>query len=263
MWEPFGSSNRSSSGWVPRGCQSGMQAQPSPPPTFPPTTAGGDNKLYATFVPAEDPSNAPPGTAPRGVSILARDMQTVTFFDSKGEFAGVRRLGSGNALEVEGLRITPSAIVAATGLELKSDPGVPLVYAGFGGEGREACLEGEGWRMACALVLGALGTPRCRKRCPPCLHCHPPHHSAHPPTLLSSHLPKSCAGLCITTVVSYLSHSQVWAAQAGSGVMVGGTTNRAKVFFEQELSEVLGSVPELPSAPALVDSPSGGKEQQR
>lgn len=60
--------------------------------------------------------------------------QTVTFYDSRGEFAGVRRLGSGKPIEVEGLRLTADAVLAATGLELKSDPGVPLVYAGFGGE---------------------------------------------------------------------------------------------------------------------------------
>lgn len=73
------------------------------------------------------------------------------------------------------------------------------------------------------------------------------------------------AGLCITTVVSYLSHSQVWAVQAGSGVMVGGTTNRAKIFFEQELGEILGSVPEvLPAAPELVGgNGSGGGQQQQ
>ena len=86
--------------------------------------------------------------------------------------------------------------------------------------------------------------PACLRLCP----SHLPHTAAAAP-----------AGLCITTVVSYLSHSQVWAAQAGSGVMVGGSTNRAKLFFEQELSEVLGAVPELPAAPALVDAaPSGG-----
>lgn len=150
------------------------------------------DKLYATFLPVEDVSQAPAGTTPRGVSILARDLQLVSFYDAKGEFVGVRRLGSGKSIEVEGLTITPQAIVAATGLELKADPGVPLVYAGFG-------------------------------------------------------------GLCITTVVSYLSHSQVWAAQAGSSVMIGGTTNRAKIFFEQELGEVLEAVPELPGAPPLVD----------
>ncbi|PSC68118.1 cytochrome c biogenesis [Micractinium conductrix] len=170
---------------------------------------GGDNKLYATFLPAEDPSTVTPGAAPRGVSVLARDLQAVTFYDSKGEFAGVRRLGSGKSIEVEGLTLTPRAIIASTGLELKADPGVPLVYAGFG-------------------------------------------------------------GLCVTTVVSYLSHSQVWAAQAGSGVLVGGTTNRAKVAFEAELGEVLAGVPELPAAPDLVDGGSNGSsggaaaaEQQR
>lgn len=179
----------------------------------PTLNAGGDSKLYATFLPAEDPALAPPGTAPRGVSILARDLQvhrcvlpaclptachlpptcaaclpclltnppllsrcclhllrdcsqlfkcrpslhlpfsvppqryrrvpasplpvcpqTVTFYDSKGEFAGVRRLGSGKPIEVEGMTIVAQEVLAATGLELKADPGVPLVYAGFGGE---------------------------------------------------------------------------------------------------------------------------------
>lgn len=69
--------------------------------------------------------------------------------------------------------------------------------------------------------------------------------------------------MCITTVVSYLSHSQVWAAQAGSGVMVGGTTNRAKVFFEQELGEILEAVPELPAAPELASDPAGQQQQQQ
>ena len=77
----------------------------------------------------------PPPTHPHPPSSLPPSLlQTVTFYDSKGEFAGVRRLGSGKAMEVEGMSITPELIVAATGLELKADPGVPLVYAGFGGE---------------------------------------------------------------------------------------------------------------------------------
>jgi cytochrome c biogenesis protein len=58
----------------------------------------------------------------------------VTLYDARGEFAGVRRLGSGNPITVEGVTITAEQVVAATGLELKADPGVPLVYAGFGGE---------------------------------------------------------------------------------------------------------------------------------
>ena len=37
--------------------------------------ADGKDKLHATFLLAEDPSQAPPGTTPRGVSILARDLE--------------------------------------------------------------------------------------------------------------------------------------------------------------------------------------------
>ena len=61
------------------------------------------------------------------------------------------------------------------------------------------------------------------------------------------------AGMCLTTVVSYLSHSQVWATQqAGGSVVVGGRSNRAKFGFQQELQEVIDAVPEvLPAAPAL------------
>ena len=50
--------------------------------------------------------------------------------------------------------------------------------------------------------------------------------------------------------MSYLSHSQVWAAQAGSGVMLGGRSNRAKVQFEGEMRDVAAAVPELPEPPA-------------
>ncbi|PNH01854.1 Cytochrome c biogenesis protein CCS1, chloroplastic, partial [Tetrabaena socialis] len=75
----------------------------------------------------------------------------------------------------------------ATGLELKSDPGVPAVYAGFG-------------------------------------------------------------GLMVTTLISYLSHSQVWALQQGSSLFVTGRTNRAKLAFEKEYDELLNAVPELQRA---------------
>ena len=97
--------------------------------------------------------------------------------------------------------------------------------------------------------------------CPPCLPAKLPDCIA----CLVGPTTSPAAGLCITTVVSYLSHSQVWAAQAGSGVMVGGQTNRAKVFFEQELTEVLGAVPEVPlEAPELVggSGSNGGKQGQ-
>ena len=37
------------------------------------------------------------------------------------------------AVQVEGMKITVVDIIGSTGLELKVDPGVPWVYAGFAG----------------------------------------------------------------------------------------------------------------------------------
>lgn len=93
-------------------------------------------------------------------------------------------------LQVEGLQVVVDSVTGATGLEIKNDPGVPIVYAGF-------------------------------------------------------------AGLMITTLVSYLSHSQVWALQQGGYLYVSGRSNRAQVGFEHELDELLDAVPEhAPAAPA-------------
>jgi cytochrome c biogenesis protein len=55
----------------------------------------------------------------------------VTFYDAKGAFAGVRRAGSGTPIEVEGRWFVVDRLVGASGLQLKHDPGVATVYAGF------------------------------------------------------------------------------------------------------------------------------------
>lgn len=89
--------------------------------------------------------------------MIARDLQTITFYDSKGAFAGVRRPGSGKPLrvtsalqhggacrsvgingmtgrvQVDTIELVVDGLVGSSGLELKVDPGVPWVYAGFGG----------------------------------------------------------------------------------------------------------------------------------
>ena len=51
------------------------------------------------------------------------------------------------------------------------------------------------------------------------------------------------AGLMITSLVSYLSHSQVWALQKDAKLHVGGRTNRATVMFEEELRDILIALP--------------------
>lgn len=142
---------------------------------------GVNGKTWATFLPLEPPRED--GTTPKGLTLLAQDFQSVVVYDSAGKFVGVRRPGSGKSIEVEGIDIVVQDILGASGMQVKADPGIPLVYAGFG-------------------------------------------------------------GLMLTTVVSYLSHSQVWAAQEGEDVHVAGKSNRDKLLFDNELSEVLDAVPE-------------------
>ena len=147
--------------------------------------AGGDGKLYGTFLPAEQPGTTP-GERPRGVSILAQDLQSVVFYDSRGEFVGVRRPGSGKSISVEGMEVTVDGIVASSGMELKVDPGIPLVYAGFGGPHGGSCMvlaggsarKGWGWALPAALVATpSMGDVRVREQGsepgPPASHWFP------------------------------------------------------------------------------------------
>lgn len=62
--------------------------------------AGVKGKLWATFVPMEPPTADPRITRPRGVSIVARDFQTVALYKADGTFAGIRRPGSQKPIEV-------------------------------------------------------------------------------------------------------------------------------------------------------------------
>lgn len=74
--------------------------------------------------------------------------------------------------------------------------------------------------------------------------------------MTASHLlVRVCVDAQVTTLVSYLSHSQVWALQQGSTLHVGSRTNRATVQFGKEMEAVLDSMPERPpQAPALSDA---------
>lgn len=49
--------------------------------------------------------------------------------------------------------------------------------------------------------------------------------------------------LMLGVIMSYVSHSQVWALQVGSTLYIGGKTNRAKVAFESEIVQILESLP--------------------
>lgn len=145
-----------------------------------PLKLNGDKKLFGTFLPVGDTDS--PNL--KGISMLARDLQSIVLYNQEGKFVGVRRPSSQLPIEIDGMKIVIEDAIGSSGLDMKTDPGVPIVYAGFG-------------------------------------------------------------ALMLTTCISYLSHSQVWALQDGSTLVVGGKTNRAKLEFPQEMNRLLDKVPEI------------------
>jgi cytochrome c biogenesis protein len=127
-------------------------------------------RIWGTWIPTKPDLS-------EGVSLLAKDLQgTVLIYDNDGKLMSTVR--EGMALEVNGVNLTIAELVGSTGLQIKADPGIPLVYLGFG-----------------LLMLGV--------------------------------------------VMSYVSHSQIWALQMGDRLYIGGRTNRAQVAFEREMLEIL------------------------
>lgn len=93
-----------------------------------PLKINGDKKLFGTFLPVGDTDS--PNV--KGISMLARDLQSIVLYDKEGKFAGVRRPNSKLPIEIDGTKIVIVDAIGSTGLDLKTDPGVPIVYAGFG-----------------------------------------------------------------------------------------------------------------------------------
>ncbi|HEY9782999.1 MAG TPA: cytochrome c biogenesis protein [Leptolyngbyaceae cyanobacterium] len=130
----------------------------------------GNGRLWGTWIPTKTDLSA-------GVSLLAKDLQgTLLIYDAKGQL--VDTLRPGMSTNINGVTLTIVEVVGSTGLQLKADPGIPIVYAGFG-----------------LLMLGVL--------------------------------------------MSYVSHSQIWALQKDGHFYVGGKTNRAQVAFEREVLDIL------------------------
>jgi cytochrome c biogenesis protein len=136
-----------------------------------PLQLGQEGRLWGTWVPIKPDLSA-------GVSLVTQDLQgTVVVYDTQGNF--VAPLRSGNAVEVEGVRLFLDEVIGSTGLQIKADPGIPFLYVG-------------------------------------------------------------CACLMVGVVMSYLSHSQIWALQEGEQIYIGGRTNRAQIGFERELVKIIG-----------------------
>lgn len=131
---------------------------------------GGKGRLWGTWIPTKPDLS-------EGVSLIAKDLQgTVIVYDAAGKLVATVR--SGMATEVNGVTLKVLDLIGSTGLQIKADPGIPIVYAGFA-----------------LLMLGV--------------------------------------------IMSYISHSQIWALQVDGQCFVGGKTNRAQVAFEREMIGIL------------------------
>jgi cytochrome c biogenesis protein len=130
----------------------------------------GKGRLWGTWIPTKTDLS-------EGVSLVARDLQgTMIVYDTKGNLVSAVRPGM--AIPINGVTLKVLELVGSTGLQIKADPGVPIVYTGFA-----------------LLMLGV--------------------------------------------VMSYVSHSQIWALQMEDRFYIGGKTNRAQVTFERELITIL------------------------
>ncbi|HLO49836.1 MAG TPA: cytochrome c biogenesis protein [Kamptonema sp.] len=135
----------------------------------------GKGRIWGTWIPTKPDLSA-------GVSMLAKDLQgTLLVYGSDGKLLTTTRAGL--STEVNGVTLTIEEVVGSTGLQVKADPGIPVVYTGFG-------------------------------------------------------------LLMLSVMMSYVSHSQIWALKKGDRVYVGGRTNRAQVTFEREVVEILDKLGE-------------------
>ncbi|BAZ90021.1 ResB family protein [Raphidiopsis curvata NIES-932] len=133
----------------------------------------GQGRLWGTWIPTKPDLSA-------GVSLLAKDLQgMVLIYDNEGKLVNTVRAGM--SIPVNGVNLQILEVVGSTGLQIKYDPGIPIVYIGFA-----------------LLMLGV--------------------------------------------VMSYFSHSQIWALQHGDVLYVGGKTNRAQVTFEREVLGILDQI---------------------
>ncbi|MEM9925357.1 MAG: cytochrome c biogenesis protein [Cyanobacteria bacterium P01_D01_bin.50] len=84
---------------------------------------GGKGRLWGTWIPTKPDLS-------EGVSLLAKDLQgTVLIYDARGKLVNTVR--EGMSAEVNGVTLKVLQVVGSTGLQIKADPGIPVVYAGF------------------------------------------------------------------------------------------------------------------------------------
>lgn len=127
-------------------------------------------KLWGTWIPTKPDLST-------GVSLITKDLQgTLLVYDVNGKL--VNAIRPGMSMEINGVTLKVLELIGATGLQIKADPGVPIVYTGF------------------ALLMAGV-------------------------------------------MMSYVSHSQIWALEKGDRFYLGGRSNRALVKFERDFEDLI------------------------
>lgn len=89
-----------------------------------PLDTGGKGRIWGTWIPTKPDLSA-------GVSLLAKDLQgTLLIYDTTGNLATTARPGM--SVQVNGVTLKILDVIGSTGLQIKADPGIPIVYLGFG-----------------------------------------------------------------------------------------------------------------------------------
>ena len=106
----------------------GVKAQVNNSPIFQlpmaPLNTNGNGRIWGTWIPTKTDLS-------EGVSLLAKDLQgTMMVYDQKGDLYSAVRPGM--ILDINGVKLKIHQLVGSTGLQIKADPGIPFVYAGFG-----------------------------------------------------------------------------------------------------------------------------------
>ena len=130
---------------------------------------GNSDKVWLTWI-----SN--PSTPQKGVIAIIDNLEGYcSIYNNEGEFLGNLELNESRSF-IDTISLLE--IISSTGLQIKTDPGIPIIYLGF-------------------------------------------------------------FFLMISTLISYITYSQVWIIQKNKQLFIGGNTNRAIFEFELEFFKVV------------------------
>jgi len=88
-----------------------------------PLDTKGKGRIWGTWIPTKPDLSA-------GVSLLAKDIQgMVLIYDATGKLVDTVRAGMSS--QINGVTLKVLEVVGSTGLQIKADPGIPIVYTGF------------------------------------------------------------------------------------------------------------------------------------